>query len=158
MLCAWIASDCTKAVEMSALLLTETFPPLPPPFPCPPIENTPPAAPPWPPPPPIDCARIPMEQPVPQVGSSPCWGAAPLSTPVRMTPLLSTFTGPPSDPEPPPPPSETMPPALPPSPPAPPTLCAKIPCASSPEVVSAPELVTLTLPPLPPWLPPPPCE
>ena len=94
--CARIASESASAVEIAAPFVTATAPE-------PPTEmRSPPLAPPsavppeTPPPPPTLCARMPGEQPVPQVGSSPSGDSA-LPTPVASAAVFVTVTLPPAE-------------------------------------------------------------
>ena len=144
--CAKMASDCTPVVVMLPVLLlrTVTVLALPPFDPDPPSAIRPPALPPVPPPPPMLCAKMPRD-------------CAPV---VVIDPLLFTVTVPPLPPLSGLPLSETRRfPEVPDEPPDPPMLCARIPCASVPDVKIEPvvPLFTVTGPPLPPKPPLPDC-
>ena len=144
MLCATMPYERTPVVMIrSPRLIASTSPPLPPPAPAPPMlapTDAPWVAiapvtlnPPEPPPPPMLCANKPC-------ASAPC---------VTIVLALRTETRsllPPSSPAPPrlnfapsplPMPAATL---NPPSPPPPPTLCARMPYARSPSVVSTPSM------------------
>ena len=89
------------------------------------VAISPPVAPPLPPPPPMLWAKMPLEQPVPQVGSGPVSTVPLVAAPVAIMPELTTLTAPPLEALAPPPPSAAMTlPWAPPSPPVPPMLCA----------------------------------
>ena len=142
------------------------MPPAPPPPPLPPIAKdalpkTPPdtemAPPPLPPPPPTDCANMP--------GEWAPWAwmleAARLGSTAAQDPSALTQTSPPAPPDPALPPTATptntpMASEEPPLPPPPPTDCANRADDRSPKAVRLPELLTVTLPPVPPPLPFPP--
>ncbi len=69
-------------------------------------------------------AKMPCEQPVPQVGSGPVSTVPLVAAPVAMMPELTTFTAPPLELLVAPPPRALSAPLEPPSPPVPPMLCA----------------------------------